>query len=153
MRSGGFIEHLTRRLAFLRLQVCFSISFTSLFSHILTSPLPQFFVFRPSDFGAMAVADACPNLKYLNIAGLSRISDVGARALCAKCWYLETLNVEDVFLLGDESFRYSFAYDGRVGIGRVFFPGALFVSPFPYNIVTLSQHQLQTNTCCATWSS
>jgi hypothetical protein len=27
------------------------------------------------------------------------------------------------------------------------------VSPFPYNIVTLSQHQLQTNTCCATWSS
>lgn len=67
-----------------------------------------------SDFGAMSIAESCPNLKFLNLSGLSRISDTGARAICAKCWYLESLNMEDIFLLDDDSFRYDFKYDGRV---------------------------------------
>ena len=67
-----------------------------------------------SDYGAISIGESVPNLKFLNINGLSRISDKGTRALCARCWFLQTLSLEDVFLLDDKAFRFDLAYDGRI---------------------------------------
>lgn len=66
-----------------------------------------------TDFSIITLADQCPNLKFLNLTGLSRITDEGMRAICAKCWHLVTLIAEDVFLLNDDAFWFDREYDGR----------------------------------------
>ena len=67
-----------------------------------------------SDYGAISVAESCPELRYLNLSGLSRVSDRGARHLLAKCWYLSELSMEDVFLLNDQAFFFDREFDGRL---------------------------------------
>ena len=66
-----------------------------------------------TDLGVVCMAEVCPNLQRLNMAGLSRVSDRGVRSVCAQCWYLQHLSVEDVFLLKDDAFWFSATYDGR----------------------------------------
>jgi hypothetical protein len=66
-----------------------------------------------TDLGVCCVAEVCPQLRSLRMAGLSRVSDRGVRAVCANCWGLEHLDVEDIFLLRDDAFWFSASYDGR----------------------------------------
>jgi hypothetical protein len=66
-----------------------------------------------TDFGLIALAESCPQLKSINLAGLSRITDEGVKHITSKCWYLEYINLEDLFLLDDEVFWYNPTYDGR----------------------------------------
>ena len=66
-----------------------------------------------TDHAIISIGQSAPGIKFLNLAGLSRITDEGARALCANLWYLESLNLEDVFLLDDLAFSYERNYDGR----------------------------------------
>lgn len=66
-----------------------------------------------TDLGVNCLAEVCPNLQRLNMAGLNRVSDIGVRAVCANCWHLQYLNLEDIFLLRDDAFWFSATYDGR----------------------------------------
>ena len=60
------------------------------------------------------LAQNCPNLKYLNLCGLSRVADKGVRAITTHCWFMETLNLEDIFLFDDNAFWYNHKIDGRL---------------------------------------
>ena len=66
-----------------------------------------------SDYGAISVAESCPELRYLNLSG-PREFHRGARHLLAKCWYLSELSMEDVFLLNDQAFFFDREFDGRL---------------------------------------
>ena len=66
-----------------------------------------------TDNAIVTLAESCPNLKHLNLCGLSRVADRGIQALCSKCWRLESLNLEDVFLFDDSAFWFSPHLDGR----------------------------------------
>ena len=65
------------------------------------------------DSAILALSEHCPNIKYLTLTSLSKVTDIGMRALLAKCWYIETLLIEDIFLLADNAFYFDRAYDGR----------------------------------------
>lgn len=66
-----------------------------------------------TDFGIICLSESCPNLRRLNLCGLSRITGEGLRHICSKCWYLEDLALEDLFLLDDDVFWFSSSFDGR----------------------------------------
>eukprot|EP01037_Dinobryon_pediforme_P023976 gene23976-25597_t len=60
-----------------------------------------------TDFGIANLVETCPNIKYLNLCGLSRLTDRGVKNVCNNLWYLTHLNLEDVFLASDDAFWYS----------------------------------------------
>lgn len=66
-----------------------------------------------TDFGLVTVSETCPNLKFLNVSKLARVSDTGIKAVCSNCWYLEQLLVVDIFLVRAEAFWFDAKTDGR----------------------------------------
>jgi hypothetical protein len=66
-----------------------------------------------TDQAILNLAQNCPNLRFLNICGLSRVADKGIEALCTNCWHLESINFEDIFLFDDSAFWFSPTLDGR----------------------------------------
>lgn len=66
-----------------------------------------------TDSGVMALAQRCPKIVYVNLAGLSRVTGAGIRNLCEKCWCLKELHLRDLFLLNDSSFRFNHFDDNR----------------------------------------
>ncbi len=66
-----------------------------------------------TDNGMRAVGESNALLRYVNLAGNTRITGAGIQMITNRCWQLEYLNLSDVFLTRDDAFYYNPVVDGR----------------------------------------
>ncbi|RYG70007.1 hypothetical protein EON64_01315 [archaeon] len=66
-----------------------------------------------TDIGVAAIADSCPKIRRLNLAGVNRATFRSIQQITTRCWELSSLNIQDVFLINDKVFIYDPACDGR----------------------------------------